>query len=199
MICFNQFILPAQTSMLCHPAHIFFSITAFLRQKIATHSKVKTQSQHQLSRLAEHAHLSVGLISPVSEFDCFKLLVFTGEILHFLTLNTPACCEMSFVGRPKILGLSKEELEQQRADREMAQEKAKREKAEKRKMKNKGYGQSQERKPYNRTESKIKGKPLSSRHEKSKFSARFPVEVPSTTAAGLVLNNEQPHDMECGE
>jgi hypothetical protein len=34
---------------------------------------------------------------------------------------------MSFVGRPKILGLSKEELEQQRADREMAQEKAKRE------------------------------------------------------------------------
>jgi hypothetical protein len=66
-------------------------------------------------------------------------------------------------------------------------------------MENKGYGQCQERKPYNRTESKIKGKPLSSRHEKSKFRARFPVEVSSTTAAGLVLNNEQPHDMECGE
>ncbi len=33
---------------------------------------------------------------------------------------------MIFRGRPKKFGLSNEELEQQRADREMAQEKAKR-------------------------------------------------------------------------
>ena len=46
---------------------------------------------------------------------------------------------MSYPRRRTKLGLSNEELEQQRADMLNAQEKAKNEKAEKRKMKNKGY------------------------------------------------------------
>ena len=95
---------------------------------------------------------------------------------------------MSYPRRRTKLGLSNEELEQQRADMLNAQEKAKNEKAEKRKMKNKDYG-SVERKPHTRKDSVIPAK----QRKTSNFCVRFPVSDDLTTSS-LVLNNE-----ECGE
>ena len=95
---------------------------------------------------------------------------------------------MSYPRRRTKLGLSNEELEQQRADMLNAQEKSKNEKAEKRKMKNKGYG-SVERKQYTRKDSVIPAKQCKT----SNFCACFPVSNDLTTSS-LVLDNE-----ECGE
>jgi hypothetical protein len=87
---------------------------------------------------------------------------------------------MSYPRRRTKLGLSNEELEQQRADMLNAQEKAKNEMAEKSKMKNKGYG-NVERKPYTRKDSEIPAKQCKT----SDFCARFPVSADLTTVKSI--------------
>ena len=96
---------------------------------------------------------------------------------------------MSYPRRRTKLGLSNEELEQQRVDMLNAQEKAKNEKAEKKKKEKQRATGSVERKPYTRKDSVIPAK----QRKTSNFCVRFPVSDDLTTSS-LVLNNE-----ECGE
>ena len=95
---------------------------------------------------------------------------------------------MSYPRRRTKLGLSNEELEQQRVDMLNAQEKAKNEKAEKKKKGKKGL-QEVQKESHILANSVIPAK----QRKTSNFSAHFPVSDDLTTSI-LVLNNE-----ECGE
>ena len=86
---------------------------------------------------------------------------------------------MSSRGRPRKIGLSKEEIEEQNANRLAAQEKVAKEKAAKRKLKNKGYSEITRKRPCPENSVKASTSSMVTKENLKLSAARFPIQESS--------------------